>query len=354
MQEDLREARAGEELPLEQLNTYLTRRFEGFDPIIEVKQFGAGHSNLTYLLKSSGEQYVLRRPPHGVKIKGGHDMSREYTVLRALHARWPKAPRPYMLCEDESVLGAPFYMMERAEGVILRGAAPAEVALPEEIMRQVCEALVETLAEIHGLDVEVLGLSEFGRPQGYVRRQIEGWTRRYALARTDTIPSMERAAEWLAGKLEAIEEQPATLIHNDFKYDNLILDPQNLSQVRAVLDWEMATVGDPLMDLGTMLAYWVEPTDSPVLRQLGFGPTALPGNMTRDEIVRRYGELTGRDIEDALFYYVYGLFKVAVVGQQIYARYKSGLTQDERFKGLIFAVKALGDRAVEAVEQDRL
>ncbi len=350
MAHDIRDVRAGEELDLSTLLPYLQSQIEDFGDTLRIQQFGAGHSNLTYLLKNAHQdtEYVLRRPPHGAQIKSGHDMQREYDVIHKLAPHWPRVPRPVLMCTDTAILGAPFYLMERVEGVILRGPKPRGVELPEPVMTDVCNALVETLVEIHDIDLDAVGLREFGRPKGYIERQISGWTRRWQAAKTDQIDEIEQAATWLAEHMPT--EQPGTLIHNDFKYDNLILDSQDLSNVRAVLDWEMATLGDPLMDLGTTLAYWVEPDDSPVLQQLRFGPTTLPGNFTREQLVARYSELTGRDTSDALFYYVYGLFKVAVVGQQIYARYKKGLTKDERFAGLIFAVQALGQTATQAIK----
>jgi aminoglycoside phosphotransferase (APT) family kinase protein len=349
MSDDIKDVQSGEELDLSKLAPFLQEQIEGFGATISVKQFGAGHSNLTYLLRDedNGREVVLRRPPHGAQIKSGHDMQREYEVLTALAPHWSKAPKPLAINKDGAILGAPFYVMERVEGVILRGPKPRNVELPEQTMSRVCEALLDTFIEIHSLDLDEIGLAEFGRPEGYIARQISGWTRRWKAAKTDDIAQIDDAVTWLNEHMP--REPKGALIHNDFKYDNLILDPQELGSVRAVLDWEMATLGDPMMDLGTSLAYWVEPGDSPVLQQLRFGPTTLPGNYTRQQLVDRYGELTGRDTSEALFYYVYGLFKVAVVGQQIYARYKKGHTKDERFAGLIFAVQALGQAAADAI-----
>ena len=348
-----REVRAGEELELERLEPYLREHIEELVEGLHIKQFPSGHSNLTYLLEDAdGLGLVLRRPPFGAQVKSGHDMAREFRVLDALDGVWPRAPRPHLLCEDDSILGAPFYVMERVEGVILRGPDPGGVALDEGTMAALSEAFIDTFVEIHSIDLQAAGLEEFGRPQGYVTRQIEGWTRRWHTSRTDEIDEIDEVAAWLAEHLPP--DQPGALIHNDFKYDNLVLDPEDLTQVRAVLDWEMATVGDPLMDLGSALAYWVEPEDSMILQKLQFGPTTKPGSLTRAELVEAYAARSGADLGDMLFYYVYGLLKLAVIAQQIYYRYKHGHTQDERFAGLIFAVQALGQEAQRAIDTGRI
>lgn len=342
--------RPGEELPLERLAPYLRERL-GLEGEIAVEQFPAGHSNLTYLLRVGDRELVLRRPPFGAeKIQKGHDMGREFRVLQGLARIYPKVPKPRLFCDDPSVIGAPFYVMERVRGLILRRDPPPGLDLSPPRLRALSEAFIDTLAEIHGLDLEAAGLGDLGRPQGYVRRQIEGWAERYRRAQTDPIPEMERVARWLSEHLPP--EQGAALLHNDYKYDNLVLDPHDLS-IRAVLDWEMATVGDPLMDLGTALGYWVEPDDPDDLQGIRFCLTTLPGNLTRRELVERYARRTGRALspEDALFYYVYGLFKIAVIAQQIYFRYVQGFSQDERFSRLIEGVRALARAAERAIQR---
>ena len=344
--------RPGEELPLERLAPYLAERL-GAEGELVVEQFPAGHSNLTYLLRSGAQEFVLRRPPFGAeKIKKGHDMGREYRILTGLSRVYPKVPKPLLFCDDPSIIGAPFYVMERVRGVILRREPPPGIDLQPPRMRALSEAFIDNLVEIHGLDVEAAGLRDLGHPQGYVRRQIEGWTERYRRARTDETPEMERVARWLRERLPP--ERGAALIHNDYKYDNLVLDPQDLS-IRAVLDWEMATVGDPLMDLGTSLGYWVETNDPDELQGIRFCVTTLPGNLTRRELVERYAERSGRfptlTPEEALFYYVYGLFKIAVIAQQIYFRYVQGFSRDERFAALIEGVRALARAAERAIRR---
>jgi aminoglycoside phosphotransferase (APT) family kinase protein len=279
-------------------------------------------------------------------------MGREHHILSHLVDAYPRVPRPLLYCADESVLGAPFYVMERLTGVILRASAPAGLELPPTLMHHLSENFVDNLVEIHRLDYEAVGLGDLGRPAGYVRRQIEGWTRRYRDARTDDISDIERVAAWLADHMPP--EVGASLIHNDYKYDNLVLDPEDLSRIVGVLDWEMATVGDPLMDLGTTLGYWVDPDDPVELRSLAFTLTTLPGNLNRRDLAQRYAEQSGLDLSNILFYYVYALFKIAVIVQQIYARYKVGLTTDERFAMMGYVVQMLGKAAVLAIEKGRI
>ncbi|HUG55314.1 MAG TPA: phosphotransferase family protein, partial [Vicinamibacteria bacterium] len=267
---------------------------------------------------------------------------------------YAKAPRPLAHCDDPSVLGAPFYLRERVRGVILRPGPP--IPLEPDRRRVVCHALVDALAELHGLDHERAPLSALGHGAGYAGRQVRGWTARYQDARTDDVPAMERLSAWLGAHLPP--EAPAALIHNDYKADNVVLDPGDLGRVLAVLDWEMATVGDPLMDLGTSLAYWVDPDDAPGWRASGFGAlTAEAGSLRRFEVAERYARATGRDLARLPFYYAFGLFKVAVIAQQIYARYRQGHTRDPRFAGLGAAVAAcaeMGSRAAETGRIDRL
>ena len=318
-----------------------------------MERFGRGYSNLTYLLRWDDQEVVLRHPPPGVNIPSAHDMGREYQILEALYPHWPKVPEPVLFVESPDVIGVPFYLMERVQGVILRGAGAQDWRPDPHTMGHCADALVDTLVELHRLDPRALELGDLGRPEGYIQRQVSGWSRRYLRAKTETIETLEKAMAWLAAKMP--REGKPSLIHNDFKYDNLVLHPENLGKVLALLDWEMATIGDPLMDLGTTLAYWVTENDPPVLRLLG--PSSMPGNPDREGLVARYAEESGRDLGAILFYFVYGLFKVAVICQQIYARYRAGKAPDERFAGLIQVVRALGrmaDRAIERKRMDRL
>lgn len=347
------QVRPGEELPLKPLFDYLSAHLPNIDTPLVVEQFPAGFSNLTYLLRAGDRELVLRRPPVGAKIKTAHDMSREYRILSHLHPVYNKVPRPLLFCDDETILGAPFYVMERVTGIILRAKPPAGLELTPPLMRSLSETFIENLAEIHELDYEAAGLGDLGSPQGYVKRQVEGWTKRYFNARTDDVPAIEKLALWLEENLPNDSPKPA-LIHNDYKYDNLVLSADDLSRVVAVLDWEMATIGDPLMDFGTSLGYWVETTDPEVWQRYGFGLTSLPGSLTRNELLERYVKRSGRKIDEPVFYFAYGLLKIAVIVQQIYFRYQKGLTRDPRFAGLGALVNACGDLAQRAIERKRI
>jgi aminoglycoside phosphotransferase (APT) family kinase protein len=353
-----RPVRPGEELDAGRLAAWLDEHLSAppSSPDLAVEQFPGGHSNLTYLIRWGDRELVLRRPPVGSRVKTAHDMGREYRVLSRLGPLYPKAPRALAACDDPNVLGAPFYVMERVRGLILRHPKlPAGLDLPPASMRGLSEAVVDGLVELHAVDFRAAGLADFGHPAGYVERQVEGWSGRWQKAKTDDVPDLDRAAAWLAGHLpEDRGEAMATLLHNDYKYDNLVLDPDDPTRILAVLDWEMATVGDPLMDVGTSLAYWIDPDDPPAARHLPTGPTTEPGNLSRAEVAERYGRATGRDVSEILFYYVFGVFKIAVIAQQIYYRYQQGLTKDERFAALGGAVRLLGWTAARAIEVGRI
>jgi aminoglycoside phosphotransferase (APT) family kinase protein len=343
--------RDGEQLDDARLGAYLAAHLPGTVGPLVVEQFPHGHSNLTYSIRLGDRELVLRRPPFGNRVKTAHDMGREYRILSRLCRVYPPAPCPVLYCEDEGVLGAPFYVMERMRGVILRRPPRSDRPLPPETVRRLGESLVDNLARLHSLDFQAAGLGDLGKPEGYVERQVTGWTRRYRDAQTDEVPALEQAASWLAGNRPG--ESGTALIHNDYKFDNLVLDPEDLTRIVAVLDWEMATIGDPLMDLGTTLAYWIEPGDLEPLRRHLVGPTTAPGSLSRREVAERYAQATGRDVANWLFYYVFGLFKVAVIAQQIYARFVRGATRDERFGVFGTVVAALGEQAAQAVESGR-
>lgn len=338
--------REGENLNLDALNQYLATQNLGIGEITSVGQFPGGYSNLTYLLSSTDREYVLRRPPFGAKaIKGGHDMGREFGVLSALKAaNFQQVPTPLLYCDDETVLGAPFYLMERVRGVILRATdAPRLLDTPPVQMRQLSEALCDNLVQLHSIDIEKTGLINIGKPEGYIRRQVEGWHQRYLHAQTEEIPAMNALADWLLTNMPA--DGAPTLLHNDYKYDNLVLDAADNTRILAILDWEMATVGDPLMDVGTALSYWTEAGDSPF--EKNFNISWLKGNLTRREFAERYAQKSGRDLSYIHYFYAFGLFRNAVIIQQIYSRYYKGLTQDKRFAGLIHGVRILSEKGGE-------
>lgn len=346
--------RPGEELPEAPLAALLAARL-GLSGPLAVEQFTGGYSNLTYLLRMGGRELVLRRPPRGAAAKGGHDMAREHRVLLALSGRSALVPRPLLVCEDDAVIGAPFFVMERVRGVILRdGPRFAATELPPDAMRRLSLLLADTLAALHGIDATAPEVRALGRPEGYLARQVRGWAERYQKARTDDVPGLESAARWL--QAEQPPDRAPALVHNDFKYDNLVLS-EDLSRVVAVLDWEMATLGDPLLDLGTTLAYWADPLDPEAWRDSGFLTLTLrPGNLSRAELVARYAQASGRDIgaAAAVFGYVFGLFKLAVIAQQIYARYRGGLTRDPRFARLGAVVRGCAEQAGRAIERGRI
>ena len=340
--------RAGEELNTERLTAFLLGGIPNSEGPLEVQQFPSGFSNLSYLLRLGSRELVLRRPPFGNQVKTAHDMGREYRVLSRLWEVYELAPRPYLYCPDPDVIGDEFYVMERRRGVVLRGPkAPAELRSDPSLTHLLRESFIDNLARLHKLDYRSAGLGDIGKPDGYVERQITGWCRRYRDAKTDDVSEIEKTAAWLEEHMPG--ESGAALIHNDYKYDNLMVDPEDLARICAVFDWEMSTLGDPLMDLGSSLAYWIESTDSKTLQDYAFGPTMLPGTLTRAQLVARYTEKTGTEIPEILFYYCYGLFKLAVIVQQIYARYVRGHTSDERFAQLNNKVEALGREAMRAI-----
>ena len=337
--------RPGEELDAARLEPWLRGVLGAESGPFEVLQYPGGHSNLTYRVRVGQRDVVLRRPPVGSRVRGAHDMGREHRVLERLGPAWDKVPRVLARCDDAGVIGAPFYVMERVPGLILRKDPPPGLALDAGAVRRMGEGFVDALAELHALDAAAIGLGDLGRPEGYVARQVEGWTRRYVDAKTDDVAEMEEVGGWLAARQPP--ESGVALVHNDFKYDNLVLDPARLA-VRGLLDWEMATLGDPLMDLGTALAYWVEPGDPDELQASRFGPTTLPGSLTRAELADRYAARRGLRLGDVSFYYVFGLFKTAVVAQQIYARYRQGLTRDRRFAAFGEGARILARQAARA------
>jgi aminoglycoside phosphotransferase (APT) family kinase protein len=349
--------REGEELNIAFLNKYLKKDIVDFEEITEVAQFPGGFSNLTYLIKAGEKEYVLRRPPFGASAKGGHDMGREFRVLSSLkNAHYNKIPTPLSIGvltdsmeASGEVLGAPFYVMQRLQGVILRAKDATNPALTPSVIALLCEKLIDNLADLHNLDIDSTGLAQLGKPEGYVQRQVEGWIQRYAQSKTDEMPNMETIAEWMM-QYKPIEQKTAFL-HNDYKFDNVVWN-EGLTDIIGVLDWEMSTVGDPLMDLGAALAYWCE-ADEPQFSKL-FNLTWINGALTRKEIVKIYADKTGRNVQDIVFYYVFGLYKNAVIMQQIYTRWKKGLTQDTRFGALIQGVHELSNMAVKAINTNTI
>lgn len=320
------------------------------EPVIpEVRQFTGGASNLTYVLRYPGADLVLRRPPAGTKARGAHDMKREYRVQSALRPVYPLVPRMVGFCDDQTVIGSDFYVMERLEGTILRKDLPRELRLDAATTRRLCERAVDALVELHSVDVEAAGLGDLDRGDGYVRRQVEGWSARYRRARTPDVPDFVPVMKWLA------DNQPGDvghcLVHNDFRFDNLVLDPGDVTSVIGVLDWEMGGVGDPLMDLGGALSYWVQDDDGPVYKAFRRQPTHAPGMLTRRQVVERYAQRSGLEVseESWRFYEVFGLFRLAVIAQQINYRFFNGQTTNPAFRAFRPAVAFLEQRCLRII-----
>lgn len=308
----------------------------------EVRQFAGGASNLTYLLRYPARDLILRRPPPGVKAQSAHDMAREYRIQARLRSVYPYVPEMVALCEDPAVLGSDFYVMARVEGTIPRARLPEGVAGDPDATRAMCMSVIDRLCDLHAIDPAAAELADLGRGEGYVARQVDGWSRRYRDARTWNVPSFERVMGWLEERRP--EDVATCVIHNDFRLDNVVLDPADPMRVVGVLDWEMATLGDPLMDLGGALAYWVQADDGRGMRLLRRQPTDLPGMLTRDEVVAYYAARTGRDVGDRVFYEVFGLFRLAVIIQQIYRRYHLKQTRNPAFRNFWVAVHYLDRR----------
>jgi aminoglycoside phosphotransferase (APT) family kinase protein len=334
---------ASGELPdLIALNQYLQQHAPQMGEVKTITRFTGGYSNLTYCLQTdSGKEYVLRRPPVGANIKSAHDMGREFRVLSLLKPHYAKVPAPLLYCDSPDIIGAPFYVMENVAGTILRAFNAPKMNITAETFQQLSASLVNNLVTLHALDIHATGLDQLGKPEGYVQRQVEGWVKRYYAAETDKIEALDAVAKWMPEHLP--RHQHYTLLHNDYKYDNVILNPDNLSEITGVLDWEMATVGDPLMDLGATLAYWFESGEGDTFKP--YNLTWLPGNFTRKQVIDHYAEKSGRDLSDISFYYVFGLFKNAVIAQQIYHRWKQGHSSDARFGALLPMIQLLGEKA---------
>lgn len=308
----------------------------------DVRQFSSGASNLTYLLRYPERDLILRRPPAGQKARGAHDMRREFTIQARLRPVFPYVPRVVALCEDEQVIGSEFYVMGRIEGTILGRDLPPGMDLAEADVRRMCTGVLDRLVELHSVDAEAAGLGDLGKGRGYVARQVAGWSERYRRARTEDVPDFEQVMAWLD------EHQPgdvgSCVIHNDYRFDNVVLDDD--LEVRGILDWEMATLGDPLMDLGGALAYWVQADDDEIFAQFRRQPTHLPGMLTRTEVVDYYTARTGLTVTPGQwrFYEVFGLFRLAVIAQQIYYRYFHKQTTNEAFAIMGPAVQYLEHR----------
>ena len=347
------EVRKGEELPAVKLKQFLQENhlIGSIESKLFVKQFTHGYSNLTYLLSIENKEYVLRKPPIGA-IKRGHDMSREFKVQTAVQKEFSKVPKMFAYTDAAAVLGSEFYVMEKVEGIILNFKEAKKRAIPANDYKTIANAWLDTFTELHQLDYDAIGLTNLGKPEGYVERQVTNWGKQYLKAATKDVPSAEKVMQWMQ------ENQPKNyqhcLIHNDYKYDNVVFKDNSWKEITAVLDWEMATLGDPLMDLGTSLGYWTLASDHDFVKQGIPSPTIFEGNPMRSEIVASYAKKSGRDIHNMVFYYAFGLFKIAVIAQQIYYRYSKGLTSDPRFANLDKAAELCCNLALKSIKTNSI
>ena len=326
---ELMEPRRGEGLALERLEPYLRERLEATDGEFTVRQFRGGHANLTYLIRFGDSEYVLRRPPLGPLAPGSHDMQREFRVLSKLYRKFPLAPRSHLYCADENILGAPFQIMDRRHGIVIRNRMPAMQADGPELRHRIGEMLVDVLANLHGVDRDAAGLGRLGHPAGFIERQLRGWSGRWQAAAHEDNAEMAKLIAWLERRQPAT--QHVSLLHNDYKLDNMLVDARDPAIPVAILDWDMCTSGDALMDLGYLLNQWVEPDDDPAWIEWAAMPTWQPGFARREEVIERYCKRSGFDVDNIRWYYAFAVMKFAVIIQQIYIRYRRGQTVDERF-----------------------
>lgn len=340
--------RSGEELDIAQVDAFLKSVDPGLGGLPELSQFPGGASNLTYLVRYPNRELILRRPPFGYKAKSAHDMAREAGIMQALKPVYPGVPQVVALCREPAVMGCEFFVMERIRGVIPRQSLPEGLPLSVADTRQLCLNVIDKMIALHRVDYRQAGLESIGKGDGYVRRQIAGWSDRYRRARTDNAGSFEGVIAWLESRMPAADVATC-VIHNDFRFDNVVLNPDRPCEVIGVLDWEMATLGDPLMDLGNTLAYWVEAGDDPQFQRMRRQPTHLPGMLTRQEVIDYYGEQTGYRVDRFDFYTIYGLFRLAAIVQQIYFRYHHGQTRNREFAGFIDVTNYLEQRCLRLI-----
>ena len=345
--------RSGEELDASRIDPYLKAHIPGLAGQPAISQFPGGASNLTYLIEYPGKELVLRRPPFGHKAKSAHDMGREFRILNQLKDVFPYCPKAYVHSTDLTLIGCEFYVMERVKGIILRSDIPAGLALSADATRTLCMSFIDKLVELHRVDYNACGLGDLGKPQGYVQRQISGWSERYEKALTPDAPRWEAVKEWLQAKMPADHPTPS-IVHNDYRFDNVILDPVDPMLIIGVLDWELTTLGDPLMDLGNTLAYWIEADDPAPVQRMRRQPSNAPGMLTRREFVDYYAERSGIQIDNYDFYYTYGLFRLAGIVQQIYYRYYHGQTQDKRFAQFVHMNTLLEQMSLNVIRRSSL
>ncbi|MCP4438283.1 MAG: phosphotransferase family protein [Aureispira sp.] len=334
-----RDVRKGEEIDADVISNYLRQHIPNLEGTANIKQFKGGASNLTYQLDFGQESYILRRPPIGTKAKSAHNMEREHDIMNRLKPHYPTVPKMLLHCADESIIGSEFYVMEKLRGFIPRASLPKELELSKPQVQPFCKAAVDKLIELHKIDYKEAGFESYYRGEGYVERQVKGWSKRYKKAQTPDVPDYEFVMDWLHKEMP--KDIRTCIIHNDFRFDNLVYDADDLSNVIGVLDWELATVGDPLMDLGSSMAYWIEAKDPKCLQLMRPQPTNLDGMMTRDELAEYYLKEMGFGAVNMKYYYVFGIFRLAVIAQQIYYRFYHKQTTNKKFVFFGVAVQML-------------
>ncbi|HEV8159917.1 MAG TPA: phosphotransferase family protein [Pyrinomonadaceae bacterium] len=359
MSKDTKPVRASENLDWENLQKYVRGKLkeilgDDFDETakFEVEQFPGGHSNLTYLLRFGTQEFVLRRPPFGDIPAKAHDMAREFRILETVHPVYNLAPRPFVLCEDAEIIGSTFYVMERRKGIVIRNSEPAEIENNPAKRRKVSEAMIDALVALHKIDIEKQNLTTLGKPEGFVTRQVNGWTKRWHNSKTVEISEMNFLSKWLSSNLPPETTKP-TLVHGDFKLDNAMFDAETCEKIVGVFDWEMSAIGDPLIDLGILICYWIhwaKIVEMSKIKSLEI-VTIKDGWFSREEIIENYRAKSGRDLTNFTFYEVFAVFKLAVVLQQIFYRYHKGQTDDPRFAKLGETVKFLAETAVNLLKR---
>ncbi|BDU19181.1 phosphotransferase family protein [Dyella sp. GSA-30] len=350
LRDQLRPVREEDAFDVARIDSFLKAHIDGLEGAPKVAQFPGGASNLTYLISYADRELVLRRPPAGAKAKAAHDMLREARIMAALRGSYPYVPAILARCDDAAVIGSDFYAMERLRGSILRRDLPAELGLDAEGVRKLCVTFIDRLIELHRIDVTQAGLHDLGKGEGYIARQVSGWSERYRQAMTEGADACEDVMAWLAAN-QPPRDNASCIIHNDYRFDNVVLAPDDPLRVIGVLDWEMATIGDPLMDLGGSLAYWVQADDDPVFQSFRRQPTHEAGMLTRREVIAYYGQQSGLDVSAFGFYEAFGLFRLMVIIQQIYRRFALGQTSNPQFAGFGDAARDMGQRCRHVIQK---
>jgi aminoglycoside phosphotransferase (APT) family kinase protein len=355
MKDDTIDVRPDEEFDEDRLYDYLKGKLDNIKPIMTVKQFGGGAANLTYNLIFTDDktdyEYVLRRPPLGPLAKSAHDMGREYKVLSVLHKEFPYAPKAFLYCDDPEIIGAPFFIMERKKGVVIRNNFPEQYKTIPDIGKKISEAMVDRLVELHKVDYSKIGLKDLGKPEGFIERQVHGWYKRWNNAKHKDILEMDKIYEWLGINIPKTDSY--AIIHNDYKLDNIMFDDKDLLTIVSIFDWDMCTLGDPFSDLGSLLAYWYDAKSDPdYFKSISTMPTDPDLDfMSRDELIERYAKKSGKSVKNIDFYHVLGLFRLAVIIAQIYIRFVRGQTKDKRFEGLGKLIPYITTSAMEIIKK---